>query len=224
MLQNIARLGFGGLGIPTEMPKAIAELQGLTVNVLTGVAANTQIAVPGIEAWDTILTAIMFAGGVPSDITGNASIVDRRASATLTIGAVAAGDSITIAGKTYFFVSGPSAIGSLNPSEIPVLPTAAGIATTMANVIMSNDSRLYASAAGSVVKVFWRVLGAVGNAATLSVANSNVHVTASGANFAGGTDTQAVSFNSDTTGNKVLLAWYNKNAVAINAPLNYPGY
>jgi hypothetical protein len=83
MLQKINWLGFGGTGIPEALPRAIAELQGFTVSgPLAGVGANTFIAVPGIDPWDTVIKALLFTAGVPSDITGNVTVVDRRASAT----------------------------------------------------------------------------------------------------------------------------------------------
>lgn len=58
----------------TVKGKAITELQGLTVNVVNGTTAATNIAVSGIALVDTLVSVIMFTAGVPSDVTADASI------------------------------------------------------------------------------------------------------------------------------------------------------
>jgi hypothetical protein len=221
-LQSIRELGFGGSGIPTSLPRAIAELQGLTISgPLTGVASGTAIAIAeGIEEWDTVIKALMFAGGVPSDITGNVTVVDRRAKLTLTLGAVAVGDQVTIAGKTYTLGT-LSYTQTLDPGLVPVSQIGVNdTAATLAKIIMSSDSRLYAAASANVVTVYWRVLGAVGNTVTASVANSNGHVTASGTTFAGGSDTPSIILNVNSTGNTVVLFWYKKMSTPVIANYN----
>ena len=58
----------------TDRGAAIVELQGLTTKVGTGTTAATNIAVTGIRTVDTLQSVIMFASGVPSDVTADASI------------------------------------------------------------------------------------------------------------------------------------------------------
>jgi hypothetical protein len=78
MLESNSQLGQGGAGMhgsgSGSAAAMIKELQGLTTKVLTGAAANTNIAVAGIATEDTIQSAILFTAGVPSDITANAAI------------------------------------------------------------------------------------------------------------------------------------------------------
>jgi len=58
----------------TDRGAAITELQGLATAVVAGAAAVTNIAVAGMMAVDTIQSVLMFATGVPSDVTADASI------------------------------------------------------------------------------------------------------------------------------------------------------
>lgn len=53
---------------------AIRELQSVTQEAVAGAAAVTNIAVAGIATTDTLESVTMFAAGVPSDVTGEASI------------------------------------------------------------------------------------------------------------------------------------------------------
>jgi hypothetical protein len=213
-MQPIRYLGLGGAGIPDVLPKAIAELQGLTISgPLTGGGANTAIAVSGIELGMSILKALLYTAGVPSDITANISIVDRRASGTLTLASVVAGDTVVVDGKTFTFVVDPGFAGNIKPYQVAVGETDTLSAKNLVTALMSGDSNLQASSSGAVVTVFWRVLGAVGNAVTLV---GGAHVTASAATLTNGTDTQAIKVSVDTTGNLIVLHWYNKSLVVYN--------
>jgi len=73
---------------------------------------------------------------------------------------------------------------------------------------MSSDSLVSAAAVAGVVTVTNRVVGTVGNARTL--VTSSAHATVSGATLAGGTATNSVAFSGSTSGNLVVLFWYNK--------------
>jgi hypothetical protein len=53
---------------------AIRELQGKATTVVAGAAATTDIAVTGIAVGDTLGSVLMFAAGVPSDVSSEASI------------------------------------------------------------------------------------------------------------------------------------------------------
>lgn len=56
---------------------AIAELQSKKTEVLAGAAADTDIAVTGIEVGDAIGSAIEFAAGVPTDRTGSVAVTSN---------------------------------------------------------------------------------------------------------------------------------------------------
>ena len=53
---------------------AIAELQSKKVEVLAGAAADTDIAITGIEVGDTLGSVLEFAAGVPTDRTATTSV------------------------------------------------------------------------------------------------------------------------------------------------------
>lgn len=59
----------------TDRGKAITELQQLTTKVLDGAAADTNIAVAGLGLDDTVQSCIMFAAGVPSNVTSEVVIL-----------------------------------------------------------------------------------------------------------------------------------------------------
>ena len=102
-LETVGSLGYGGERLNTRLPRMVAELQGHTISgPLTGAAANTAILVAdGISVSDTVQKALMFAAGVPSDITSTITVVDLRASGTVTLSSAVAGDTVTVNGKVY---------------------------------------------------------------------------------------------------------------------------
>ena len=53
---------------------AIAELQSKKISVVAGAAADTDIAVTGIEVGDALGSVIEFASGVPTDRTATTSV------------------------------------------------------------------------------------------------------------------------------------------------------
>lgn len=55
--------------IDHALPAAIKELQGLSMTVVTGAAANTNMALAGIATEDTIVSALAYTGGVPANVT-----------------------------------------------------------------------------------------------------------------------------------------------------------
>lgn len=70
-----SQFGKGGTGLTDgKLADAIKELQNLQEVVVDGAAANTNIAVAGIETTDTIISAIGFNGGVPAALLADASI------------------------------------------------------------------------------------------------------------------------------------------------------
>jgi hypothetical protein len=215
-LTSLSGLGFGGAGIPDAMPKAIAELQGQMFSLVAGAAANTAIAIPGIEATDTVKTVLDLT--TPATIpAANVTVIDRRASGTITLlSTIADGDVIAVNGKSYTFTemhTNPSS--SAGPGVIPITTTPSGVdvdavAAKFANVLMSSDSNISASHVAGVVTVTWRVAGTAGNSVTLSVANAHGHATASGATLTGGTATTGIKISTTTAGKNLLVVWYDK--------------
>lgn len=65
---------FFKIGVGTNKGNAILELQGQTRAVVNGAAAATNIPVTGLGVKDTLFSVVMFAAGVPSDVTADASI------------------------------------------------------------------------------------------------------------------------------------------------------
>ncbi len=221
MLQSIRNLGFGGSGIPDALPKALAELQGLTISLLTG--AGSSVALSGIEAEDTIISAIAFGGsGSPngvgmSDVTANVTITDRRATGTLTIATgLSNGNVVTVNSKVYTFTEMEETIAqAAGPYVVPIEVTPSGVdiavvAARLAQVIMSGDASLTASASGGVVTITNRVAGTAGNSKNLLVASSGGHVTRSASTLLGGTATNSIKISSSTVDLAVLLVWFNK--------------
>lgn len=89
-LEQNSELGKGGAGFhgsgPGSAAAMIRELQGITQTVVAGAAASTNIPVPGIGAGDTILSAVMFAAGVPSMVPASVTSAGNIQSTTDTTG------------------------------------------------------------------------------------------------------------------------------------------
>jgi len=224
-LQSLkSSLGYGGAGLNDRLPKILAELQGLTISgPLAGAGASTAIAVPlttdsggtgGIEYTDTILKSFIQNGttALITDDTANVTIVDRRAKGTLTLTGVVAGDIVTVDGKNYTavnFTPTPTN-GQVGAYNFAVGATDAITAQNLAVAIMSADATITCTVATTVVTVICQTLGTVGNAITLDVSLSNGHVAKSGTTLTGGTATNAIKTTTNTTGNFVILVWFDK--------------
>lgn len=211
MLETINSLGHGGQGIP-DLAKVISELQGLTISgPLTGAGASVAIAVPNIEHTDTVLKCLELVDGVPEDRTADTTIVDRRATGTLTLTDVIAGNTAVVRGVTYTavtFTRTPSN-GMPPPRSFAVGASDTLTAANLAAAILANDPLLIATSAGAVVTVTARAPGTGGNAYAL--VGTTDKITRSAANLAGGTATNAIKIADATTGNLVLLFWYKKS-------------
>lgn len=216
---SVKGVGFGGKGTPDAVPRALAELQGLTFSLVTGANANTAITVPGIEAEDTVASIINLTDLTQIDLT-TVTVGSQNAKGTLTVGAgLVDGDKVLVNGKTYTFTESDLQNTSTNygPGIVPFEPGTSGVdtedvAALFAKVLMSSDNKLRASAAGAVVTVTARAGGTVGNSITLDVSQSNGHVTASGATLAGGTASTGITISTSTASKKLLVIWFNKNA------------
>jgi len=203
-------IGEGGAGVQDRLPKILTELQNLTISgPLTGAGVSTAIEVTGIGSEDTIIKAVNL-----TDITEIAlntiTITDRRATGTITLSSIAAGDVVGVNGKNYTAVAVPGALGALAPYTFSVGTSNATAAASLAAAIMSADTLLVASSNGAVVTIFYRDKGTAGNSIALAVTGSNGHATRSAATLAGGTATSSIKTTVDTTSKKVMLYWYNK--------------
>jgi phage tail sheath gpL-like len=221
MLTYVGSTGYGGQWLNTVLPKILLELQGLTISgPLAGAGANTAIAVTdGIDTQDTILKSLYFvAGSNPVDVTSSTSIVSLKATGTLTLSGVVAGDAVSVNGKVYSFVVGPQTPTSGNaPGQVYVGTSDTLTAAALANMIESQDLTLDASASTNVVTITAKAEGTAANSVALSVANSNSHVTASASTLAGGSTTNAIKVSSSTSSGSILLFWFKKSRNLLQA-------
>lgn len=190
--------------------KAVMELQGFKVSVVSGAAADTKIDIADIRQSDTVLSAVNFNSGVPSDVTADVSIVDVRASGTLTVdAAVADGDTAAVDGVTYTFKATPG----VAYTDVQLGADENESAANLAAAINGNEggpgaqNRFFATANGAVVTITYRDEGTAGNAIALA---GSANVTASGASLTGGTNTGGIKVASVT--NDLLVYWYKKTA------------
>lgn len=217
-LEVLTNLGFGGSGGQDKVPKVLAELQGETFTLVDGAGAATAIPITGIEPEDTV-AAVLNLTDLAQIAIGTVSIVDRKATGTLTLATtVASGDVVGVNGKSYTFTELPYNIATnYAPGVVPITVNPSGIDVTivaarLAQVIMSSDNSLTATSAAGVVTITDRTAGVAGNSKTLTVTGSNGHVTRSAATLAGGAAaaSQAIKIVGSTTGKKLWVVWYNK--------------
>ena len=213
-LQETSRLlGDGGVGLNDQAGKAIRELQGLNVSVVAGAAADTKIDIASVRTEDSVVSVVESAAGVLTDRTANTTIVDLRATGTLTVASAVDGDTAVVNGVTYTFRDAPA-----SRTDVPTAgATDDDDAAALANVINSWERRynegwtepdVVASAATNVVTVTAVVEGTGGNAIARAGTGG---VTASGANLANGSDTGGISIDVDTTGDSLMVVWFDKN-------------
>lgn len=210
-LVDVTKIGYGGAHLNDTLPKALVELQGLTISgPLTGTTANTAIPVTdGIDTQDSIVKVLMFATGVPSDITSTTTVTDLRAKGTLTLAAVVANDTAVVNGKTYTFKTltiSPST--NLPPYTAAVGTTDTISAANLAAAINAEDPTLIATSSGAVVTIFAAAEGTGGNATTIV---GGAHITASAGTLTGGSATNSIKTSTVTTGNTLLVFWFKKS-------------
>ena len=206
-LESVTGLGIGGAGIHDRLPKILKELQGFTTTLVAGAVANTKIDVAALRSEDTILAALKFDTGVPSDVLGTLTVEDVRASGTLTLSGVVADDTAVVNGKTYTFKASANALRR----EVTVGGSDTITATNLKNKIneVEANGSVVASSSGAVVTIKAKAEGTGGNSIALG---ATTHVTRSGATLTGGTATGGFKLSADSTGTNVLLLWFNKKA------------
>lgn len=213
-LEQNTQLGVGGAGMQGNAPGSVAamvkELQGFSVSLLAGAAANTTIPLAAIRKEDTVISALNNSAGTLTDITANISINSVNASGTVTAGTVVAGDTVTIAGLTYTLVSNPTVIAAGDYSKVKVGASATEAATNLAAAVNAREGSrtalVIATSAVAVVTITAVAEGVAGNSIALTEVGTTF--TVSGAVLAGGTATGGIKSTSVT--NQVILYWFNK--------------
>ena len=210
-LEALSKLGIGGTGLNGQGAEsvfaALREVQGLTMSVLAGAAANTKINLAAIRSEDTIVGALNNNAGTITDIKADVTVEDVRASGTVTFtGAAVADETITVNGKVY---TAKAAVTD-TMTQFPVTATVATAAAALAAAINAREANalneVTASSNAGVVTVRATAEGTGGNAITLVEGATNVAV--SGAVLSGGTATGGIKSSSIT--NQVILLWFNK--------------
>lgn len=187
---------------------AVRELQGLRVAVLAGAASSTKINVAAIRLEDTVLSCVEYEAGVPVDRTSVTTIAPTKATGTVTCSAVDAADTLTLNGRVYTFVANGVVPNKL-ADQVEVGTTNTITATNLAAQInLTSGNLVTATSATNVVTLIANAEGTAGN--SITTVGNDADLTCSGATLAGGTATGGVLIADTTTGNAVVLMWYNK--------------
>ncbi len=209
------QLGQGGAGMHTAAPGSAAEalkaLFGLKVSLIAGAAAGTKLNLADIRPGDVILAAHNNNSGALTDIASTLAIVNPNAKGTVTLGTLAAGDSVTIAGLTYTLVVGGTKIADGDMSKLAMAAeSATATAVRLAALINAREgnrtSKVTASPAAAVITLTAVEEGTAGNAVALAETGSSF--TISGATLTGGTVTGGIISSAVT--NQVVLYWLKK--------------
>lgn len=218
-LQSLANVGPGGAGFQGtgagSAYAAMKELQGLNIDLLAGANADTKIEVAAIRDVDTIVSCLEQDGtsGILTDRTANTTIVSVKASGTLTGSSVISTDAVNVAGKVYTIQAGtPTTYG-----QVQIGADDDGTMLNLKNAINAYEmsierggAQVVATVASAVVTVTSVVEGTAGNSIVLTSADATITASGSGV-LAGGTATGGISISDATTGDKVLLVWFNKS-------------
>lgn len=214
-LNTNALLGHGGTGMQGAGADSVAgmvrELQGLRVSLVTGGAADTKFDLAAIRGEDTIVSALNNNAGTLTDITGTVSIVDLRASGTITVGTAAAGDTVSVDGQVFTLVAEGTAVAAHDYTKVVIGADADATAAALADAINRWEANraapeVSASAAAAVVTLTARAEGTGGNSVALAEAGTSF--TVSGETLAGGSDTGGIQSSGIT--NQIVLYWFNK--------------
>lgn len=213
LIQN-TQLGAGGAGFQGSGADSAAamlkELQGLNVSLLAGALANTKIDLAAIRSEDTIVAALNNNAGTITDIASSLSIVDLRATGTITVGTEVEGDTVSVAGLVYTLVLGTATVEPHEYNKVKIGADADATAANLAAAINAREaarnSQVSAVAATNVVTVTAVAEGTGGNA--IALVEVGTSFTVSGATLTGGSATGGIKSTGVT--NQVILFWFNK--------------
>lgn len=217
-METVKGVGDGAAGSqgnrPGSMEAILKELQGLNVSVIDGAAANTKMNLSAIRTEDTIVGAVAMADtwAAPTDDKANISIVDLRATGTITVGTVANGDVVTVDGVAFTVVAAITDAQDyrqvLNGGSANA--TAANLAAAINKMekIRGNNAKLIASVSTNVVTVTAKAEGTGGNSITLAETGNTF--TISGSTLAGGSATGGIKSTTNLSTATLVLYWYNK--------------
>lgn len=206
--ESTSQLGFGGTNV-NNLAKIIGELQDQRTSVVAGAGSGVAIAIPSLTINDTVRSAISYNAGVPSDQTANTTVIDTRATGTITLSSHVVGDTVTVAGKVFTAVAAVGYAGNAKPMQYGVGATGAATADALADAINAANLGVLASASGAVVTVTAVAGGVAGNSIGLVI---SAHGSVSGATLAGGTATTGIKISAVTTGQTVVVTWNKKPA------------
>ena len=208
-LQTVSTTGGGAALQNGDLKDAVKELQGLNVSLITGGSADTKFNIAAIRQEDTIISAINNNAGTLTDVTNTMSIVDCRASGTVTAASVQVGDTVTVDGRVYTAIADGAtpafaqfSIGASNDACAANLAAAINLGEQA-----DTTSKVTASAASAVVTITARAEGTGGNSIALATSD-NTRLAKSGTTLANGTATGGVKSSGAT--NQLLIHWYNK--------------
>jgi hypothetical protein len=206
----------------TNVQGGVRELQGQTVSLLDGDSAATKIDLAAIRLEDTVQSVLHYTAGAPlADLTSEVSISDTRATGTITLASVLAGDFVEVDGQRFEAIDGETDGANSGRANTGVYKfglganddeAAANLKAAMEQFYgFQQPTGVNVSVLSNVVTVQSRVEGAAGNATTLVESTSGARITLSGATLAGGTDTGGIELSTtDTTGDQLVVTWYNK--------------
>ncbi len=213
--ENVSNLGKGGAGLQGQgagsAARAIKELQGLQVSLVTGGAANSKLALAAITPRDTLIAVHNNNAGTLTDVTANTTIADNRATGTVTAASAGtAGDTVSIAGLTYTLVAASAEVAAADKSKVKVAADAAGLAANLLAAVQAReanrDTKVTVSRNAAVLTVTAFAGGTEGNA--LALVETGNSFTISGATLSGGSATGGVQVTSVT--NQLVVYWFKK--------------
>ena len=216
-MEIVKGVGNGAAGSQGDRPGSVEailkELQGLNIDVIDGAAANTKMNLTAIRTEDTIVGAVAYSDtwAAPTNDKANISIVDLRATGTITVGTVSVGDVATVDGVAFTIVA---AITDAQDYRQVLTGTANQVAANLAAAInkmekvRGSTAKLIASANTNVVTVTAKAEGTSGNSITLAETGNTF--TVSGATLAGGSATGGIKSTTNLSTATLVLYWYNK--------------
>jgi phage tail sheath gpL-like len=215
-----SQFGKGGSHLTDGGLKGIlTEVQGLTVNVVTGAGSGVKMNLAALRTEDTLVSVLELVGAGTTvtdvvDRTSIATIAETKATGTVTCASVANNDTATVNAKVYTFKTTLTDLeNEVGGSAYEVLIGAsdtASAANLAAAINVRDGATVSATSALGVVTVKSVADGTTGNAYTL-VSSNGTRLAVSGAGtLTGGTATGGLSVSTSTATSKLVVVWMNK--------------